>query len=126
MRKANCIICGKEFETNHSTQKTCGFECHMIHSRKQSNKYYWDHRIDQLQKNKEYSRTHKKPIVCILCGKEVPRNPTGHRSRMHDDCVYDDIIDTINSGREISYAQRSRLGRRGYTVKEFLSEYVYV
>lgn len=34
MRTLNCLICGKEFETNHSREKTCGKEC----SRKHKNK----------------------------------------------------------------------------------------
>ena len=41
---------------------------------------------------------------------------------MHDECVYDDAIKTLQSGKELSDVQKQRLRTRGFTVRELKNE----
>ena len=76
------------------------------------------------KKNRERQRA-KAVTYCRLCGKPIERNySTGHKdtSRMHDECVYKDILETLKAGKPLDTKQKSRLEFRGYTVAEFKEE----
>ena len=59
-----CVICGKEFSTNRSTQKICSSEC------RRGLKRQWD---CEYRKRKAKAKT-KTPKKCVVCGKEfIPK-----------------------------------------------------
>jgi hypothetical protein len=43
---------------------------------------------------------------------------------MHDECVYSDCMKVLKEGKKLSNTQIQRLYARGYTLKEFIEEYV--
>jgi len=52
----NCLICGKEFKTQHSTQVFCSKECSKDYSKKYQKEYYQDTK----EKRKEHSKKYQK------------------------------------------------------------------
>lgn len=121
-----CVICGKEYEPyagQETRQKTCSPECRQKYKSMYSNEY----------KKREYvkraSRIRMRKAIegrtkCRICGKPIFRDWELGRSTktMHDECVFADIQETIQSGSELSNAQIQRLYARGYTLKEFRKE----
>lgn len=122
-----CVICGNEYEPyagQTHRQQTCSKEC-----RKQY----------QIKRNNEYKRTHKKQrsavarkyingrVICRICGQPIFRDFIdgihASVSTMHDECVFADAAETINSGNHLNNAQIQRLYARGYTLKEFKEEF---
>lgn len=63
--------------------------------------------------------------ICRLCGRPVYRiySEGSKKPAMHDECVYDDCIDTLKAGKFLDHKQRSRLYSRGYTIEKFEKEF---
>ena len=125
-----CIICGKEFIPYHGStvQNTCSDECRIIRRRKdQYNKYHEDVERSRIETRK-YQRQHRNGMVkCLICGEPVYRcwsDPESKKkSRLHDGCVYDDIIESIAAGIQLTTKQRSRLTQRGYNTERFIKDF---
>lgn len=120
-----CAVCGRLFEPRKNLvnkQMCCSEECRVIYRKEVSREYAASeaHR----KKNRERQRA-KAVTYCRLCGKPIERNySTGHKdtSRMHDECVYKDILETLKAGKPLDSKQKSRLEFRGYTLAEFKEE----
>lgn len=56
--KANCIICGKEFEKLR-TAKTCGKECWLKRKRKHKRESKRRYHVAHPEKQREYKRRHR-------------------------------------------------------------------
>ena len=41
---------------------------------------------------------------------------------MHDECIYDDAVKTLQSGKELSEIQKQRLRTRGFVVRDLKKE----
>ena len=126
--KKICVICGKEYEphfTKEKTQKTCSKECREVLTNKYNLEY---RRRDYVRKRHiAYMRKYNGNPKCVICGKPIERNySTGHtaRTRMHEECVYQDIINTLKSGQKLNTAQYQRISSRGYSVKDFIEEFM--
>lgn len=113
-----CMICGKEFETNHGTKKFCSKECAAINHRQVAKDWYRIH-------GKVYRKQSNGIVLCRICGEPIYRN-VGIRSTsiMHDECVFKQCKDVLQAGEKLSTAQIQRLSARGYTQKEFIEEYI--
>ena len=123
-----CVICGKEFEPYYGTpgQVTCCGECRVIYNKNIGRKYDHDNRAWILEKSRdEKRRKNNGKVICKICGRPVYRdwNSVTDHGHMHDECIYDDVIDTLRSGDKITMLQRQRLYSRGYTVEEFIAEF---
>lgn len=122
-----CIICGKMFEPYRckgKRQKTCSEECRNVYKRR----YYREHGIsdEQKKKNKERQQEARNGhVLCRICGKPVFRTFLAGEGQpwMHEECVFNDCIETVVRGEKISKKQQSRLERRGYTIVEFMEEF---
>lgn len=126
--KEICMICGREFE-RHNNKKTCSIECRKKRIRDTFEKWKAENpeRYRKWQKNynSKHSRVgwHRK---CIICGKSLylSKEDEPTKKRMHDTCVYDDVLKTIIEGKPVTGTQRNRLYSFGYTVKTFREDYV--
>ena len=43
---------------------------------------------------------------------------------MHDECVFNDCLETLGKGEHLDKTQVQRLAARGYTMKEFIQEHI--
>ena len=123
-----CKICGAEFSPVCAIQRTCSKVCSIENKRilnaqwKIENPERYQAKIEKAKKRYNPSGT------CKICGKVINQDfisPT-HRStsQMHDECVFSDCIDTLAKGVHLTKTQIQRLAARGYTMKEFINEYV--
>ena len=55
--KKKCVICGKEYWPNHTTQMYCGYDCHMIANKRRAQAY------------NEARRSAHTEVPCAWCGK---------------------------------------------------------
>ena len=131
MRKIKCVICGKEFTTNHHSKKTCSFDCQSRNNKQLAKKSYEKIKADpaKMEELRERQRCRYKPIsVCRICGTPITQSTTstGHTAkRYHDDCIIKDCLSTIYAGKVLSHNQQLLLYSRGYTIKELKEEYIY-
>jgi len=115
----NCKICEKEFETNNRRKVCCSAKCADINKRiitKQWNELH----------SRDYQRNRKNGCtLCRICGKPIHRDVHKRSTAtMHDDCVYKESAEILKAGKKLTDAQVQRLYARGYTIKEFIEEYV--
>lgn len=62
---------------------------------------------------------------CRICGKLIKQAILAdHKGRvtMHDECIYDDAVKTLQSGKELSEIQKQRLRTRGFVVRDLKKE----
>lgn len=125
-----CIICGKEFTPYHGSkdQNTCSKECRKIRNNANLRRKYHENIEQSRLETREYQRKHRKGMVkCMICGEPVYRcwnDPDCKKnSRLHDGCVYDEIIETLAAGIQLTTKQRSRLSQRGYNRERFIEEF---
>lgn len=117
-----CIICGREFEPHTWHQKCCCLYCTEVNLKNKAR----EHAASQPVKAKGRMYRLKHPHgVCKLCGKPVFKNPhkVHDSTKMHDECVYKDVINTLKMGKTINSTQASRLAGRGWSVREFKIEH---
>lgn len=120
----HCKICGNEFLKTSVNKQTCSTECSRENAARNMRRYNSD--------NKEalaaYSRKRRKehPTArCKICGELIQRGNDGHiKTQMHDECIYNDILETLKSGHRIFPTQYLRLQSRGWTLKEFKEEFL--
>lgn len=116
-----CIECGKEFSTYRFIQKVCGPECREIRT-KRMQKAWYDNNHDyviSMARKAQFNKPGK--ARCRLCGKLIKQALiTDHKGRvqMHDECIYNDAIKTLQSGKQLSEVQEQRLRTRGWTIKD--------
>lgn len=113
-----CVVCGREYTPRRYDQLTCSAECRTVHNA-------------EVKKNREKGYYRYKPTAkCKICGKTVDngfKSPFRRGSAtMHDECVFEDCINTIVSGGSLTHVQRLRLDARGYTVNEFKEEFLNI
>lgn len=105
-----CVICGKNFEENHTKRIYCSAACAKNAQTQQIR--------DWGSKNYHYT---PRTIICSICGKPVEalEGPCGSRRiRFHTECLEDDIISTITSGKSLSKLQNGRKYRLGITNRD--------
>lgn len=115
----NCKICKKEFETNNRRKVCCCSKCADINKRiitKQWNEL----------RGTDYQRKKRNGCsLCRICGEPMHRDVHKRSTAtMHDECVYSDCMKVLKEGKKLSNTQIQRLYARGYTLKEFIEEYV--
>lgn len=81
------------------------------------------------EKRRKYSKT---KWMCAICGEIIDKSKMTTRcertARMHEQCVVNDAVNTISSGKRLNNMQRKRLYRRGYSVtdiKEIIREEIH-
>lgn len=122
-----CIICGKMFEPYRckgKKQLTCSEECRKAYAKQ----YYREHGVNKekqkeaIQRQREAKNGH---VICRICGKPVFRTFAVGEGQpwMHEECVFNDCIETVVCGQTLSGKQRQRLDRRGYSISEFIEEF---
>lgn len=120
----HCKICGSEFLKISSRTLTCSPEC----SRENRLRYQARYHEANREYIRHYEQTHRKPrprAYCRICGELITHRELGQiRTWMHDECVYADVLETIKSGKPVQKKQYLRLQARGWTMKEFLEEYL--
>lgn len=65
-------------------------------------------------------------IHCKICGKEVKPEYSVYGPsyrRMHEECIIEDCMKTIDEGKTLSKKQYMRLYTLGYNKTEFIEEY---
>lgn len=123
-----CPICGKKFTTNSQPVKMCSPECVKIRGKQWADAYYSREDIKKKIRiyRREYShKTGRCEPKCIICGKPIEHTYEygNWHTRMHDNCVYVDCINTLNSGHKLSSKQLQRLIARGYNIAMFKEEF---
>lgn len=120
-----CVNCGKKFEPHHHRCKTCSAKCSEEHLKKRCEEY---RKLEHVRKARAMNmrKLIDGHVICRICGQPIFRNfiegVHASVSVMHDECVFADIAETINSGNHLNNAQIQRLYSRGYTLKEFKEE----
>lgn len=127
-----CKICGTEFKPVCAIQLTCSRVCSLENKRilnaqwKLDNPERYQERKDKAKKRHKYIPSGK----CRICGELIKQGYASpvHRStaHFHDECVFRDCMDTINQGRKLNTVQIQRLAARGFTMREFINEYIQV
>ena len=123
-----CIICGREFVPyrNMPTHKTCSIECRKEQTRRKNRENYQTFHEEILRKQRSKARRlNNGTVLCRICGRPVYRDweTKANHGWFHDECIYDDIIETLANGERVSILQRQRLYSRGYTLKEFIEDF---
>lgn len=124
-----CVICKKEFEPKphlRKRQKCCSPECSYVRNLQINNMWRAAHR-DKVRESarRQPKKRRLRECRCKLCGGILIKPETRERIssiHMHDECVYNDIISTLNDGEKLSAKQKLRLYSRGWTVTEFKDE----
>lgn len=98
MNEKNCIVCGKPFIPGRKSQICCSKECG-----KEQNKR-------RVMKN-WYRNHNKEPHdnYCKICGKKIEQ--AGNR-QLHEECVIQDILNTMKAGKKLSPIQAGRIAKR--------------
>ena len=120
-----CVECGKEFSTYRAIQKICSPQCRVQREERKRKEWYAENReyILQWQKNAQANKSGK--AYCRICGKLIKQAILAdHKGRvtMHDECIYDDAVKTLQSGKELSEIQKQRLRTRGFVVRDLKKE----
>lgn len=109
----HCLWCGAEFKRDiRHRQKFCCISC-----RKQFLKN------DEAYQEKARIKRHevwkyKKKLYCRMCGNVIDRETHDGSSRMHDQCVINDALDTLRNGEVLSKKQISRIFAYGHNITE--------
>jgi hypothetical protein len=115
----NCKICKKEFETNNRRKVCCCSKCADINKRIITKQWNELHGTDYQRKKRNGCS------LCRICGEPMHRDVHKRSTAtMHDECVYSDCMKVLKEGKKLSNTQIQRLYTRGYTLKEFIEEYV--
>ena len=118
-----CPVCGKKFTADYHTFRMCSPECKKLRLKQWGKEY---RSTDEYKKKRrELARAYRDAKPCMICGKPVYHtyeNGNWH-TRMHEKCIYIDIINTINTSGKISRKQYQRLISRGYNLSEFKNEF---
>lgn len=118
-----CVICGSDFEPRRNTYKTqicCSKKCSYINHKTLSREWARRHKDVISQKVRAKNITN-----CLICGERVMHNVKGLKPRMHTECIIEDCLATLESGKTLTLLQQKRAYSRGYTVndlKELLEE----
>ena len=109
MRK--CTVCGKMFDPIRYNQLTCSAECSRIRNCERVKENY--------KKNKNKTVVLK---VCTICGKPIDYDKERSRryARMHEDCVINDLLDTVRSGHKLADKQYNRMIARALSTKDLI------
>lgn len=114
-----CIICGKTFIPHKNLinrQLCCSPEC-SIKNRYEINKR-WNSKPETIERrHRKYRERTKDSVVCKICGKPTEAVCSSHRQHFHDECIINEAIEIIKSGKKLSASQYNRLFLRGYTLK---------
>lgn len=114
-----CIICGKTFiphKNLKNRQKCCSPEC-SIKNRYEINKR-WNSKPETIERrHRKYRERTKDSVVCKICGEPTEAVYSSHRQHFHDECIINEAIEIIKSGKKLSASQYNRLFLRGYTLK---------
>ena len=115
-----CRECGSEFTPKRKTQIYC---CRACQTRRKSREQY--KRRGGYQSQAKHSRQFSK-AKCLICGEIIYRRngPGIPKQRMHDECLRNDILDTLRSGKTVNSCQWQRMSSYGYTLKDF-KEIIY-
>ena len=117
--KKNCKICKKEFETNNRRKVCCCSKCADINKRIITKQWNELHGTDYQRKKRNGCS------LCRICGEPMHRDVHKRSTAtMHDECVYSDCMKVLKEGKRLSNTQIQRLYARGYTLKEFIEEYI--
>lgn len=65
-----CIICGKMFTTNRSTQKTCSEKCSLIRKSEREEQYRLKTKLKNNAQNNVSKKKKERQETCKYCGKE--------------------------------------------------------
>lgn len=117
MNNKKCVICGKEFAPKSTRHCTCSAECSKKNGRA------WKKRPEVIKARQERMiAAHKlNNTACRICGEKVEHTLGKHEKsykRMHEECIIEDSIRTLMSGKRMTSCQYSRLQSVGYGVKE--------
>ena len=121
----NCVECGKEFSTYRPIQKVCSPECREQRELRRRKEWYAENREYVIQMVRTYNLQKSGVARCRLCGKlikQVMLSDHKGRAQMHDECVYNDAVKTLQSGNELTEVQQQRLRTRGYSIRELKNE----
>lgn len=122
-----CVICGKMYEPYHcygERQLTCSQECRKEYARQYAKNNPKQYEYKERYKQMKRIRTNGH-VICRICGKPIYRTfELGEGSPwMHEECVFNDCINTLKHGEKLSRKQLLRLDRRGYSITEFREEF---
>ena len=126
--KKICVVCGKEFEYTGLNPKQigiCSKDCRKKRNVERLHKFYEKH----PEKKAEYSEAAfyrycpDGMIHCKICGQPIYRNDRTDKMQMHDTCIYDDCIRTLQQHKTLTNQQYNRLRLRGYTLATFREDY---
>lgn len=123
-----CIICGSEYMPTGNQQKYCRTCAPVVLKAKRSEAAK---RFNKKQKDihkywREVYRRNKKIKlqICKLCGNPIELYQRRDRAQqLHDTCVVDDLIKTINSEGKLTSKQHKRLRNLGYKIDDFKADY---
>lgn len=121
----NCVECGKEFTTYRAKKIICSPECKKQRVERRTKTWYQENRDYALEMAKISYANKPGKARCKICGKMIKQEMlVDHKSRaqMHDKCVFDDAINTLRSGNELTGTQMQRLRARGFSVRELKKE----
>lgn len=114
--KTTCPICGKDVERSSGAVKYCSERC-----RNEGNQMNYE-----LRHKKTIEAYVPKAVYCKLCGKPVApdrgRSKRYARKQMHEECVINDVINTVLNGERISSCQMTRLVTRGLCMEDIREE----
>ena len=119
-----CKICGKLFEPDDQRFKCCSKTCRKMNQLQHNRRWRQEHKEEfkLLWKKNHPNNPNKTPHFCKICGERIWWTKTSHPVR-HDECVLNEIVKTVNSGKRISDAQYQQLKCRGYDLGMFAEEY---
>ena len=114
--KTTCPICGKDVERTSGAVKYCSEKC-----RNEGNQMHYELRMKQIKES--YVPVQ---VMCKICGKPVlPERGTLRRyarKQIHEECVINDVINTVRNGERISSCQMTRLVTRGLCMEDIREE----
>lgn len=114
--KTTCPICGKDVARPSGAVKYCSDECRKVGNRM----------LHEMRAKQAYDSYTPKRVLCKICGKPVlPERGILRRyarKQMHEECVINDVIDTVLKGERISSCQMTRLVTRGLSKDDIIEE----
>lgn len=123
-----CKICGKPFESKVRNKITCSDECHKANCRLLWKDWYYKNHEKTLEYFREKPYQYKPQVKCKICGNIIEKKEFVGKQRstiqMHEECVFNDCLNTLKGGNKLSSIQAQRLAARGYTISEFREEYL--
>lgn len=119
-----CKICGNMFETDDRRYKCCSAKCSKINQQQHIRRWRKEHREEERERQRgTYIRNpNQTDHFCRICGEPIRWSETKHPVQ-HDECVLNEIVKRINSGKKMTDAQYQQLVARGYDLGMFAEEY---